>query len=295
MRGADEPHEAAERLLGTAVSRVGPLGGSLFAVTTADGEQLVAKRAPGPNAHDAEAAGLRWLASSGDVPLPEVRGHDSDWLLIERIGGGRPSATAARAFGAGLAALHLRGAPAHGAPPPGGPVEAWIGLARMRNETEADWPTFYAAHRIEPYVRQARDRGLFDTGQAAVFDDVCEHLPAIAGPAEPPARLHGDAWCGNIHWAEATDGRVWLLDPAAHGGHRETDLAMLRLFGAPHEAEILAAYAAAAEAAGAPLADGWRDRVGLHQLFPLLVHTVLFGGAYAGRALAAARSALALR
>ncbi len=106
----------------------------------------------------------------------------------------------------------------------------------------------------------------------------------LAGPAEPPARLHGDLWSGNVLWA--ADG-VWLIDPAAHGGHRETDLAMLALFGLPHLDRVLAAYAEAA-----PLADGWRDRVPLHQLFPLVVHATLFGGGYGAQAAAAARAAL---
>ena len=77
------------------------------------------------------------------------------------------------------------------------------------------------------------------------------------------------------------------MDPAAHGGHRETDLAMLALFGAPHLDTVLAAYDEAF-----PLADGWRERVALHQVFPLLVHAVLFGRGYAARAAAAARAAL---
>ncbi|MBA0127941.1 fructosamine kinase family protein [Haloechinothrix sp. YIM 98757] len=292
---AAEPRQAAERLLATDIGEVTPLGGALFAATTADGQRLVAKRAPGPGAHAAEAAGLRWLAEPADVPVPAVYAHDEQWLLIERVDRGAPTAEAASEFGAGLARLHLRGAAAFGSPPPGGPTEAWIGLTGMRNIEEPDWPTFYARHRVAPYVRAARDSGAFGAEQAAVFDRVCDSLDALAGPAEPPARLHGDAWSGNVHWAGGVHGRVWLLDPAAHGGHRETDLAMLRLFGAPLLEHILDAYEQTASDAGAPLADGWTDRVGLHQLFPLLVHTVLFGGGYAGQALAAARSALALR
>ena len=117
-----------------------------------------------------------------------------------------------------------------------------------------------------------------------MIERVCERLPELAGPAEPPARLHGDLWSGNVLWS--SDG-AWLIDPAAHGGHRETDLAMLALFGCPHLDTVLAAYDEAA-----PLAAGWRDRVPLHQLFPLLVHVVLFGRGYAGQAVAAARTAL---
>ena len=118
-----------------------------------------------------------------------------------------------------------------------------------------------------------------------MIERVCDRLPELAGPPEPPARLHGDLWSGNVLWS--TDG-AWLIDPAAHGGHRETDLAMLALFGCPHLDTVLAAYDEAA-----PLAPGWRDRVPLHQLFPLLVHVVLFGRGYAGQCVAAARAALA--
>jgi fructosamine-3-kinase len=80
-----------------------------------------------------------------------------------------------------------------------------------------------------------------------------------------------------------------LIDPAAHGGHRETDLAMLTLFGCPHSEAVLAGYQAQV-----PLREGWRDRIGLHQLYPLLAHVVLFGGGYRRQALAAAASALCI-
>lgn len=117
------------------------------------------------------------------------------------------------------------------------------------------------------------------------MERLCERLPELAGPAEPPARLHGDLWSGNVLWA--ADGDVRLIDPAAHGGHRETDLAMLRLFGCPHLEAVLDGYQRVA-----PLAEGWTERVGVHQLFPLLVHAVLFGRGYAEQALSVARSAL---
>ncbi|MEU0459358.1 fructosamine kinase family protein, partial [Streptomyces sp. NPDC006129] len=139
---------------------------------------------------------------------------------------------------------------------------------------------------VLPYLRRAVDQGTVRPGEATDVERLCEHLPGLAGPAEPPARLHGDLWSGNVLWA--ADGHVWLIDPAAHGGHRETDLAMLHLFGCPHLEAVLAGYQEEA-----PLADGWRDRVGVHQLFPLLVHAVLFGRGYAEQALAVARSALA--
>lgn len=118
------------------------------------------------------------------------------------------------------------------------------------------------------------------------MERVIAALPDLAGPSEPPALLHGDLWAGNLHWSAA--GPAYLIDPAVHGGHRETDLAMLALFGAPLLERILAAYDEAA-----PLAPGWRDRVALHQLHPVVVHAALFGGGYGRQAGALALRALA--
>ncbi|WP_320776393.1 fructosamine kinase family protein, partial [Streptomyces sp. CRN 30] len=233
----------------------------------------------------AEAAGLRWLAAAGAVRVPEVRGADRRWLVTDLVREGRPTREAAERFGRELAALHAAGAPAFGAAPPDGPRDAYIGDAPMANVPGGDWPSWYAEHRVLPYLRRAVDDGTLRRAEAADVERVCERLPALAGPAEPPARLHGDLWSGNVLWG--ADGAVHLIDPAAHGGHRETDLAMLGLFGCPHLEDVLAAYDAAA-----PLAAGWRDRVGPHRLFPLLVHTVLFGRGYAGQVLAVARGAL---
>jgi fructosamine-3-kinase len=89
---------------------------------------------------------------------------------------------------------------------------------------------------------------------------------------EPPARVHGDLWSGNVLWT--ADGAV-LIDPAAHGGHRESDLAMLALFGLPHLDDVLAGYQEVH-----PLRRGRRHRVALHQVYPVGMHAVLFGGGY---------------
>ncbi len=130
----------------------------------------------------------------------------------------------------------------------------------------------------------AVDRGALADTDAALVERVLMRIGRYAPPAEAPARLHGDLWPGNLLWA--ADGRAWLVDPAAHGGHRETDLAQLALFGgAPHLDRILAAYDEAW-----PLAPGWRERVPLHQLHLLLVHAALFGGRYRGAVLAAVAS-----
>ncbi|MEC3998188.1 fructosamine kinase family protein [Actinacidiphila sp. DG2A-62] len=312
----DDPVAAAARLTGRTATDPRPMSGALTRLTLTDPRATdprstdprstnlraapprstgpraaggpvaaVVKRGDGPGAVAAEAAGLRWLAEADAVRVPAVLGADAHWLVTEHVPQGPPDARAAEEFGRDLAALHAAGAPAFGAPPPGGPREATIGRAPMRNETGPDWPSWYAEHRVLRYLRLAVDAGALRPAEAVVVERVCARLPELAGPAEPPARLHGDLWSGNVLWG--ADGAVRLIDPAAHGGHRETDLAMLRLFGCPHLDRVLAAYDEAA-----PLAAGWTARVPLHQLFPLLVHTVLFGRGYARDALAAARSAL---
>ncbi|MFC8942206.1 fructosamine kinase family protein [Streptomyces griseoincarnatus] len=285
--GEGSPGAVAARLTGRAVTGVRPLSGALAEAALDDGRTVVVKRAEEAEAARAEAAGLRWLAEAGAPPVPRVHGREGAWLVLDRLAQGRPGREAALRFGRELAGLHAAGAPAFGAPPPGGPVEAFIGLAPMRNVTGDDWPSWYAEHRVLPYLRRAVDAGTTGAGEAAVVERVCARLPELAGPAEPPARLHGDLWSGNVLWG--ADGRVRLIDPAAHGGHRETDLAMLALFGCPLLDAVLEGYQEVA-----PLAEGWRERVGVHQLFPLLVHAVLFGRGYAGQALGAARSALSL-
>ena len=258
--------------------------GVIWLVELDDGRTVVAKRGESGQAM-AEAAGLRWLRVPGGPPVPQVHGHDEHWLVTEHIPAGRTDGAAAERLGRHLAALHAAGAPAFGAPPPGGPPQAWIGAAPMANVTASQWPQWYAEHRVLRYLRTAVDRGTVDAAGARAVHRACERVGELAGPAEPPARLHGDLWSGNVH--AGADERTWLLDPAAHGGHRETDLAMLALFGYPHLERVLGGYTDVT-----PLAPGWQQRVPLHQLFPLLVHAVLFGGGYGARAGAAARAAL---
>ncbi|MDH6696362.1 fructosamine kinase family protein [Streptomyces sp. MAA16] len=287
MDNCDEgPAEAAARITGRGVGATHRHSDLLAEVRLDDGRSVMVKRADAPDAVRAEAAGLRWLADSATVRVPLVHGDDPRWLVTELVATGRPTTHSAHRFGRDLAALHASGAPEFGAPPPGGPVDAYIGLAPMRNIPGDNWPRWYAEQRVLPYLRTAVDGGVVLPAESADVERVCERLPELAGPAEPPARLHGDLWHGNVVWGR--EGTAWLIDPAAHGGHRETDLAMLSLFGCPFLDGVLDGYRAAA-----PLADGWEERVGLHQLFPLLVHAVLFGRGFAEQAVAVARTALA--
>jgi fructosamine-3-kinase len=276
--------ERVTSLLNRAVVAVEPRGAALtgerWRLRLAEGVDIFVKsRADAPDRFFAvEAAGLRWLAAAaGGPPVPEVLGHDAVLLALPWLDPGPVTREGAARLGRQLAALHAAGAQAFGGPAPG-----WIGAAELDNGSAAGWPEFYAQRRIEPYVRRLRDSGELTQDQAAVFTTLADRLPEVAGPPEPPARLHGDLWGGNVLWA--ADGRAWLIDPAAHGGHRETDLAMLDLFGAPELDTLLAAYQEVT-----PLAAGWRGRTALHQVHPLLVHAVLFGGGYLSSALDAAR------
>jgi fructosamine-3-kinase len=233
---------------------------------------------------EAEARGLNWLSAAGAVPVPEVLGWDDQALVLSWLRPGPATPAAAAAFGRDLARLHAAGSKAFGAPWPG--FIASLPLDNTPWPAADGWPRWYAERRILPYLRRAADDGTLGPGDVALVEQVMARIGALAGPDEPPSRIHGDCWSGNVLWS---GGCGWLIDPAAHGGHRESDLAMLALFGAPYLEQIMAGYQEAA-----PLADGWRARVPLHQLHPLLVHVCLFGAAYIPQALAAARAVLAL-
>lgn len=240
----------------------------------ADGRELFVKHRPGAPAgmYAAEAAGLAWLAEAGALRVPVVVAVGEEgpprFLALEWLPRGRPGPGHDEALGRGLAALHRSGASAFGLD-----RDNFIGNLPQPNAPAATWPEFYAARRLEPMARAAVDAGALPPAFLDGLERLCPRLPDLCGPPEPPARLHGDLWGGNA--MTAADGRPVLIDPAVHGGHREVDLAMMRLFGGFGEG-VFAAYAEAH-----PLADGHEDRVELFQLYPLLVHTVLFGGGYA--------------
>ena len=267
----------------TGARRVG--GGDIneaFRVTLADGREAFVKTRSEtiPGEYAAEAAGLRWLAEPGLVRTPAVLELDEAYLALEWIEPGGLSAEGAEELGRALAGTHLAGAEQFGAPP-GAPPETGFGSLRLPNEPTADWPSFYAQRRLLPLARIARERSSLSEAGARAVARVCERIGDLCGPPEPPSRLHGDLWGGNV--MGGADGRAWLIDPSCYGGHREVDLAMLRLFGAPSQ-RIFDAYEEAA-----PLAAGAGDRVELYQLAPLLVHAALFGGSYGAAAERAAR------
>ena len=245
-------------------------GGTVFAKT---------HRRPLPGFFATEAAGLTWLRDAGAVAVPEVLAvlDEPPSLVLEWIDEGRPGPTTEADLGRALAVLHRAGAPCFGRED-----RRTTGSRGLPNEPHDTWAEAYAANRLCPLARLARDERALPDSACRDLEAVADRLPELGGPPEPPARLHGDLWAGNR--LVGAGGVNWLIDPAAQGGHREFDLAMMRLFGG-FGGDCFAAYAEVF-----PLADGWEARVPLHQLAPLAVHAIKFGGSYVGatqRALAA--------
>lgn len=266
-RRFDVPVRSAERLSGGDIN-------DAFAVTLADGRSVFVKtndRSP-PGMFDAEARGLAWLAEARALRLPEVLGvggaGEPPYLALELLTPGRRRARFDEELGQGLAALHRFGAARFGLD-----HDNFIGSLPQSNRSADTWLDFFQSERLEPELALAVDSGRADAGLRRGFERLFRRLPELIAPAEPPSRLHGDLWAGNLHVDGA--GAPTLIDPAAYAGHREMDLAMMRLFGGYSE-RTFAAYAEAF-----PLAPGAEERVGLHQLYPLMVHVNLFGGGYA--------------
>lgn len=259
-----------------------------------DDREVFVKRRPGavPDTYRYEAAGLAWLRQAHEecdgCPVPWVRDIGTDRLTLDFITTTTPTPQAARTFGEQLANTHRAGADHFGELPPGGnrAFIADIPLPKGKWET---FGSFYAGARIRPLAEAARARKEVTANEFGILLDLAEALevedPRLVGPPEPIARLHGDLWSGNVLWRRCD---CVLIDPAAHGGHRESDLAMLALFGLPHLDEVLEAYHHQW-----PLDPDYRQRIPLHQVYPLLVHAILFGGTYGSAAARAARSALA--
>lgn len=283
--------DAVGRALATQVVRSRRVHGgdtaAAFCLDLADGRRVFAKThaAAPPHFFTTEANGLSWLRAAAAVAVPEVLAvSDGDpdaspptpnHLVLEWIDEGRPTATTEADLGRALAALH------HATPTTFGRDDRrTTGSRALPNEPCTDWATFYATQRLAPLARLARDAGSLPASTLATLDRLdADRLRQVGGPAEPPARLHGDLWAGNR--LVGSGGRSWLIDPAAHGGHREFDLAMMRLFGG-FGVECFTAYDEVH-----PLAPGWADRVPLHQIAPLVVHAIKFGGSYGPSATAA--------
>ena len=243
---------------------------------------VVKRRADAPPTFFAwEAAGLDWLRVAGGVDIVAVRDVGARHITLDRVDEHSATGAAAEQFGRDLALTHSAGAAAFGVGPPGWTGDGFIGRQPLALQTFSTWGEFYADTRLLPYARAAQLVGNLDARGVRLIERVCTRL--VNGDFDddrPPARIHGDLWAGNVLYAGDGRGvRAVLIDPAAHGGHGLTDLAMLALFGTQHLSRVQSAYA---EAAGLP-AD-WRELIGLHQLHPLLVHAVSHSAGYGRQA-----------
>ncbi|WP_164719920.1 fructosamine kinase family protein [Flaviflexus ciconiae] len=228
-----------------------------------------------------EAAGLQDLRACG-ARVAELAQVDDTSLATVTIQETSPTQQAAYEFGTMLAGLHENGSDrVFGQAPPGFDLaehgEGTMGQERLplvsAGAQPRPWGVFYAEDRILPYLGSAVSNGSIDTDGAQVIEALAELLRDGAFDTDDrPSVLHGDLWSGNVLWS--ADGGV-LIDPASHAGHRESDLAQLTVFGAPHWDDITAGYESVKE-----LSEGWNERIGLHQLHILIVHASLFGGSY---------------
>lgn len=222
----------------------------------------------------AEAAGLRWLREGSDRVV-DVLTTDGATITTGLVDCVPASPEAARQAGRELARIHAAGAEAFGCPPaPGGETwtgENYIGSIPQTCEPTDDWALFYTEQRVLPFARAAHRRGNIGKDILDLVDRACAALRAHRWDVEP-ARIHGDLWAGNLLFGG--DGPVFI-DPAAHGGHPETDLAMLALFGAPYLGEIRRGYI---EESG--VAPDFDVSTPIHQLHPLAVHALTHGPAY---------------
>lgn len=268
-----------------------------------------------PSGVELEGLALQWLAepmSDGGAHVAPVVEARPGVLVTRAIASGRCTPASAEQFGRALAYTHAAGADYFGCAPTGWNHDGWMGRAHMSytRHTDQAWGAFYAEERLLPNLRDCVDRGNISPSGALTIERVCERLRDGDFDSRQPAlvqsrasRIHGDLWTGNVLWSPVADidwaprragcGSLTelpetvgvLIDPAAQGGHAETDLATLGVFGQAHLDRIYAGYHAES-----PLDSDWRTRIDLHQLYILIIHALLFGGGYGAETVSVARA-----
>ncbi|HRY31531.1 MAG TPA: fructosamine kinase family protein [Bacteroidales bacterium] len=258
------------------VRRSTPLSGGCinqaYRVDTEDNSYFIKFNHAGlyPGMFEAEVRGLEVLEKTNTLRVPRpilasTAGRYT-YIIMEFIGTGKSHSSFWEDFGMKLARLHRNTASSYGLD-----HDNYIGSLPQSNRFHDSWTDFFITERLEPQLKQAADSGAAGAPLLRQFEKLYRLLPSLI-PQEPPALIHGDLWNGN--YMTAPDGSACLIDPAVHYGHREADLAMSLLFGGFSES-FYDAYQGAY-----PLESGWKERMDIHKLYPLLVHVNLFGGGY---------------
>lgn len=278
---------AVGRALGRPVrlTRRVPLGGGSISRTErldTDAGTFVLKWHPEAPAgmFQAEADGLAALRESRtSLAIPAVvvcQTVAPAFLVLEYLPPGEPSGDFDERLGRGLAALHRTTSARYGFA-----HDNFCGATPQPNPWTDRWVDFYREARLGHQVQLAVRAGRLSPADRRRLESVMARLGTwVPEPAEGPALVHGDLWAGNLHVTE--EGHPALIDPAGYFAHRETDLAMMQLFGG-FTPRVFDAYDEAF-----PLEGGWRERSGLYQLYHLLNHLNLFGGGYHARVMATA-------
>jgi fructosamine-3-kinase len=268
----DRTAERIREATGREPRRLTPLaGGCIAEVRRVDfdrGAPLVAKIGRPGDRLDIEGRMHATLADAG-LPVPAVISAEDDLLLTAWIeNDGRRSPDGDRQAAIALAHLHAQPQPAFGHD-----EDTLIGPLALPNQRDDDWPRFFRDRRLMHFARLCLDAGRIDTGLMArierLADNITRHLPADV----TPSLLHGDVWTGNLLWQ---DGRLAaFIDPAVTAGDRELEFTFATVW-ATFDADFFAAYEEIL-----PFSPGFHEeRRHLYNLYPLLVHTRLFGGGY---------------
>jgi len=241
-----------------------------YHIKTSDKDLFIKLNKPDlfPGMFNAEMLGLKLLHELSDfvIPKPLFSGKtpECDFLIMDWVD--LTSHGDWKKFGKTLAEMHLRTHEKFGLN-----HQNYIGSLQQDNTFEQTWSEFYTNRRLNPLCKKAYDNGQIDAPMLKAFEKLYQRLDEIY-PIESPSLLHGDLWSGNR--AFTSDNIPCIYDPAVYYGHREMDLAMTKLFGGFPD-EMYQAYQQSY-----PLESGWKNRIPIGQLFPLLVHVILFGGGY---------------